>query len=182
MDNTWIEIDLNALKHNIKEIRKRIGRETSICGVVKDNAYGHGILQVSKTLIQEGVEYLGVADVSDGVFLKKNRIKVPVLNLVSNLKEEIKDIVNHDITQCVSDESQLNLLDAESKSNGKISKVHVELDTGIGRLGVLPENFKSLCDRIIKLKNVKLDGVFTHLSKSDIDRGYTLKQIKLFNI
>ena len=180
MDVTWVEIDLGALRHNISQIRKRIGRKVKICAVVKDNAYGHGLLPVSQVAVEEGVDYLGVADISDGIRLRTNKVNVPILNLVPNLPGDIKHAVKYDIIQCLSNSSLLRLLNEESRRQNKISKVHIEVDTGMGRAGLFPESFKAFYDGISNLRNVKLDGIFTHLACSDGDREYTLRQIKLF--
>jgi len=180
MDLTWIEINLNALRHNIREIKKRIGKNVKICGVIKDNAYGHGIFPVSKVLVEEGVKFLGVADVSDGIYLREKGIKIPIINLVSNLPFQVKDIIRFNISQSISDLPMARLINNLSKKNNKLTNIHIKIDTGLGRLGVLPKDFKKFFEEISKLKNLRIEGIFTHLSSADTDKSYTLKQINLF--
>lgn len=179
MDLTWIEIDLHSLKHNIREIRKRIGKNVKICSVVKDNAYGHGILQTSKVLIKEGVEFLG-ADVNDGIYLREKGIKIPIINLVSNLPNQVKDIIKFNISQSVSNLPMVKLINKESRKNNKTTNIHIEIDTGMGRLGVLPEDFKKFLEGVLNLKNIKIEGIYTHLASADKDKKYTLNQINMF--
>ncbi|MFH1824510.1 MAG: alanine racemase [Candidatus Firestonebacteria bacterium] len=180
MDLTREEINLHSLRHNIREIRKRIGRNVKICGVVKDNAYGHGILPVSKVLIKEGVEFLGLADVSDGIYLREKGIKVPIINLISNLPGQVKDIIRFNITQSVSELPMVKLINKESRKNNKIAKIHIKIDTGMGRLGVLPEDFKKFYKEVLNLKNIKIEGVYTHFASADKNKEYTLNQINIF--
>lgn len=181
MDLCRVEIDLKALRHNFKEIKKRAGKNVKICGVVKDNAYGHGIIEVSKTLVKEEIDFLAVAGITDAVLLRNKGIKIPVLNLVSILPENAKEAVKFDISQSVSDISTAKILNDEAKKKNKTARIHIKVDTGLGRMGILPEDFKETLKEILKLKNIKIEGIFTHFSSADTNKKYTQKQIKIFN-
>lgn len=181
MDLTWVEISLNALRHNLKEIKKKIGTKVRICGVVKDNAYGHGLLEISRTLLKEKVDSLAVADVNDAIYLRKKGINLPIINLVSILPSQVKDVVKFNISQSVSNSFIVDLLNKEAKANNKTAKIHIEVDTGMGRLGVFPEKLKGLLEDTGRLRNVKIEGIFTHFSSASENENYTKNQIKIFN-
>jgi len=177
---TWVEIDTKAVLHNIKEARRKLGKGVKICAVIKDNAYGHGLIPLAKVLQRNGVEVFGVVDVSEAIALRKNGIKTPVLNLVSAFPCQAKDIVSYGISQSVSDLDIVKALDKEAKKQKTIAKIHIEIDTGMGRLGVASEKFEEFYKKVCAFKNVKVEGVFTHLASSDVNSVYTWKQISDF--
>ncbi|MFH1073473.1 MAG: alanine racemase, partial [Candidatus Firestonebacteria bacterium] len=111
MDMTWVEVDIKAILHNIKEARRKLGKGVKICAVIKDNAYGHGLIPVAAALQKGGVESLGIGDISEAITLRKNGIKLPILNLVSTFPFQAKDIVNNRISQSVSDLDIVRALD-----------------------------------------------------------------------
>ncbi len=180
MDMTWVEIDLSAILHNIKEIRRRLNKGVKICAVIKDNAYGHGIVELAKVLENGGVEFLGVGDVSEAALLRKNGVKIPILNILSALPSQVKEVVKWNISQNVSDLAIVRLLDAAAKKQKKIASVHIEIDTGMGRLGIPAGEFEDFLVKMNKFKNIKVEGVFTHLACADSNTEYTLKQISDF--
>ena len=180
MDMTWVEIDIKAILHNVKEIRRMLGKDVKICAVIKDNAYGHGLIPVAAALQKAGVETLGIVDISEAVALRKSGIKLPILNLVSVLPFCARDIVKYQISQSVSDLELVRALDKEAKKQKTVAGIHIEIDTGMGRLGVASENFEDFYDQVKKFSNVKVEGVFTHLASSDVDPEFTCKQISAF--
>lgn len=180
MDQTWIEVDIKAILHNISEARKKLDKGVKICAIIKDNAYGHGVVPVVKALQRSGVYAVGTADASEAILLRKNGITLPILNIVAAAPSQIKDIVKYKISQNVSNIKTIEALDKEAKKQKTKAKIHIEIDTGMGRLGVHAENFENFLVKICKYKNIKLEGVYSHLASADVNMGYTLKQISDF--
>ena len=180
MDQAWVEVDIKAILHNIGEAEKKLDKGVKICAIIKDNAYGHGLFPVAKALQTYGVYSLGVSDISEAVSRRKQGIKIPILNVVSALPVQVKDIVKYNINQSVSNISIIAALDKEAKKQGKTAKLHIEIDTGMGRLGVNSCDFEKFLNRTAGFKNIKIEGIFSHLASSDNNMGYTLRQISDF--
>ena len=177
---TWIEVDLNAIKHNFLHIRKSVSKDTAILVPVKANAYGHGILEVATTLVTSGVDYLGVGTTDEGVLLRRKGFKIPILVLGSIIPSEIEAIVKYNITQTVGDIELARKINNYCKKLGKKQKVHIKIDIGMGRIGIWHEEAMDLISAISKLKYIEVEGVFTHLSSADEDKALTNKQIDDF--
>ncbi|RKY39950.1 MAG: alanine racemase [Candidatus Omnitrophota bacterium] len=185
--HSWVEIDLSALAHNLFQIRKRIERITfsekrkvGILAVVKDNAYGHGLEEVARLLSREGVEYLAVSSIEEGKKLRDAGVKIPILNLGSVYSlEEIEEGVKYGITQTVFSREVIELLNREAIKKQKKVKVHLKIDTGMGRLGILLPEAEDLAEQISSLSALTLEGVFTHLPHP-IEKEFTLEQLRCF--
>lgn len=175
---TWAEIDLDNLEYNYSQIKKHISQRIKIMACVKADAYGHGIIPVSKKLASCGVNYLGVASIDEGINLRQSGIKVPILVLGSFLKKDIAPFYRFDLipTVCTQDLAvALNGLGALKK---QAIKIHLKIDTGMGRLGILHKDALVFVKKISKLKYLEIEGVFTHFPCADIDQGFTLGQLK----
>jgi len=178
---TWIEVDLNAIRHNFLQIRKFTGKDTAILVPVKANAYGHGILETCDVLVRSGVDYLGVGTVDEAIFLRRNGfVKTPVLMLGSVLTSVVEPIVMNNITQTVGDMRLARAIDKCAERKGKKAKIHIKIDTGMGRIGVWHEDAMKLISKISRLSNVKIEGIFSHFPSADEDRPLTHRQIKDF--
>lgn len=181
-DRAWLEINLNNLENNINEIRKTIPSKTKIMAVVKANAYGHGIIEISKKLEQIGIQDFAVATLQEAITLRQNRIKGNILILGFTSIENLHYVIDYDLIQTIVDEEYakkiLNL------SYNKKIKVHIKVNTGMNRIGI---NYKNI--NIIKelYLNNKIDvlGIFSHLSVSDSNDqeniDFTKMQISRFN-
>src|SRR3989339_83273 len=180
MDMSWVEIDRKAILHNIKEARRKLSRGVKICAIIKDNAYGHGLIPVARALEKGGVECLGIGDISEAVALRSSGIDLPILNIVSAFPFQARDIVSGRISQSVSGLDIVKALDKEAKKQRMTAKIHIEIDTGMGRLGIPSGDFENFYKKVSEFKNVKVEGVFTHLASSDVNPGYTWKQISDF--
>ncbi|MCK4859272.1 MAG: alanine racemase [Candidatus Omnitrophica bacterium] len=181
MEHTWLEIDLSALRYNLRQIKRGLNGKAGILAVVKDNAYGHGIIRISQALVEEKIDYLGISDVSEGRELRAVGINSPILNLgLISQKEEVEEVVNLNISQTVCTKRISCLLDKEAKKRNKRIKVHLKIDTGMGRLGAFVSEATELTEHICKLKNMELEGIFTHFPDA-ADKKFTLSQIKGFN-
>ena len=179
---TMAEIDLDAIAHNIREIKKRIKPDTRLLAVVKADAYGHGAVEVSQVCLYSGADELAVATCDEGVALRKNNIFVPVLVLGYTVENRFEDVVLNQLTQTIfSYELAKQLSDTAVRLN-KTAYAHISIDTGMSRIGFLPcEESLYEIDRIFELPNLKITGVFTHFSTADeADKSFTQEQFRRF--
>ena len=177
----WTEIDLDAIVGNIKAIRKLVGEKVKIMGVVKANAYGHDALEVAPLLLQNGASFLGVARLDEGVELRKANIKAPILVLGLTLKEEMPSLLLYDLTPTVCDMEIVEFLSQLAIKESKVAKVHIKVDTGLGRIGVLSENALDFVQRVQDMKGIQIEGIFTHFAVADEkDKSYTEEQFAKF--
>ena len=129
---TWIEVNLNAIKHNLKAIKSKVGHETKILAIVKADAYGHGAVKVSQTLEQNGTDMLGVAFQGEGLELRKSNITIPILILNPVLSEQIEDVIQHSLSVTVNNLDIANEISVTAKKHHRNIRIHVEIDTGMG--------------------------------------------------
>ena len=179
--STWAEIDLGALVHNFKEIRKKMGPDVGVMAIVKAQGYGHGMVQVSRPLEKEGVNYFGVTSPSEAFLLRKEGIKSPILILGPTMLEEIEKIIKRNITQTICTKEMALVLQGECKRLKKRLKIHIEVDTGMGRTGVPYQRALKLIKEIIKIPELVVEGIFTHFSTADEEnKSFTKEQIRRF--
>jgi len=176
---TWAEIDLDAIRYNMGKIRGTLRGDTGIMAVVKANAYGHGMVEASRVLEKLKIEYLGVATLDEALTLRGAKIKLPILILGSVLPEEAAAAVKNDIalTLCNGE-----LLKALANMAGKTlkPKVHIKVDTGMGRIGVWHEEAIEFIADVRKHGNIELEGIYTHFSIAGRDKFFTQYQINAF--
>ncbi|MFH1287459.1 MAG: alanine racemase [bacterium] len=180
MKHSWVEINLSALIHNLGEIRKIVGSKVEICAIVKADAYGHGAVQIAKTLADNGVNRFAVANLKEGRQLRGSGIIQPILLLHPSFQEEAEEIVNFHLTPVVCSEVFAKKLNLIAKNKNEIYPVHVKVDTGMGRLGISLDSFFGFIERIFDLKNLKIEGVFSHFAKAHGDKNFSKKQLSLF--
>ena len=189
LKRTWAEINLDAIAHNYKTLRKTIGENVKFLGVVKADAYGHGSVQVSKLLETLGADYLAVSSIDEAIELRLNNITMPILILGHTPKEQVAKLIKYNITQAVTCKSKADEYNEEALKAGGILKVHIKVDTGMSRLGFLcdGENHDSGIKSIsyaCKLEGLFAEGIFTHFAVSDEVGGqytaYTNHQFELF--
>lgn len=186
---TWSEIDLDALIYNYRTIKEKIGKDVKFLGVVKADAYGHGSVNVAKTLEEEGADYLAVSSIDEAMELRVNGIKMPILILGHTPKEQVSRLIEYDITQAVTCKAKAVEYSEESVRIGKTLKIHIKVDTGMSRLGYLCEGdyfdngVKGICEAL-NMQGLDAEGIFTHFAVSDEygekNDEYTKKQFKLF--
>jgi len=178
----WAEIDLASIKHNITEIKRRVGN-TPIIGVVKADGYGHGAVEVSKVLLNNGVSALAVATLSEAIQLRNAGITVPVIMLGLTPWHYQKILIEYDITPVVASYSDTRALSALAVEAGTTVDVLVAVETGMGRIGLMPS--KESVNEIIginNLPNIRIKGIFSDFSSADEkDKSYTFQQIENFN-
>ena len=178
---TRAEINLKAFKHNLQNLKTVLGSKTDIMAVIKADAYGHGALPCAKAAIESGVGYLGAGVIEEGIELRKNGIKGPVLILGGIFPDEVTDLVHHNLSTILHTPHLAEALSKEGKKQGKTVNIHIKVDTGMNRLGVLPENLLALTEKISSLPNLKIEALSTHFSSADDeDLTITNQQIELF--
>ena len=180
MDLIKAEIDISALRHNFRQVRKLAGRDTLVCAVIKDNAYGHGLLPVAAVMADEGADSLAVADLSDAEKLRSAGFKLPILNISGILPCQAADAVKLHVSQTVSTFAGLLALEKAAKKQNKCALVHIEVDCGMGRLGVPAREFSPLFEKAKGFKNIFVEGIFTHFPSADTGIPATKKQAGLF--
>lgn len=178
---TWVEVNLKAVDHNLKEVRRLVGNKTKIMAIVKADGYGHGAVEIARRVVKAGVDYLGVASLEEGKELREAKIKSPILILGYTFPSRIVEVVKYSLTQTVYDLDLIRALDRAAGKLNKKAKVHIKVDTGMGRLGVLPKGVADLISKLSSLSNLKMEGIFTHFSSADEDEEYTLEQLAMFN-
>jgi len=177
---TWAEVDLTAVAHNLKVVRRLIEPHVLVMACVKADAYGHGLVQVSKKLVSSGVDYFGVASIDEGASLRQAGIRTPILILGLIQQESIPALLKFSLTPAVCEAGFAHALQKYCRRRNSRMSVHIKVDTGMGRIGVSHANAVSLAQEIAGLKNVAIGGIFTHLACADTNRRFTLEQIDIF--
>ena len=173
--STWVEIDLDAIAHNYAQAHHL---SKNILAVVKADAYGHGAKEVALLLDSLDVAFLGVSDVQEGTRLRSFGIRKPVLLFESTLEEHIPAIIEEDLTPTVCTLDFAQKLNIFAKSAGKSVNVHVEVDTGMGRLGVSMEDALAVIQTIGRMDHLTVEGIFTHFPVPESDLAFTENQIR----
>lgn len=176
----WVEVDLSAIRDNITAVRAHAG-EAGILAVVKADAYGHGMIPVAFTALEAGARWLGVATVEEGVALRESGIYANIALLCPIAPDEAEDVLIHNLVPTVGDLGTLDVLIVAAKRTGKQGVVHLEIDTGIGRSGVLPNDAIALW-RYATENELRVTGICTHFADSDganIEQ-FTQPQMTLF--
>lgn len=180
----WLEINMDNLISNYKEIRRIVNPKTMIMAVIKANAYGHGSIELAKMYEQIGANRLAVSIITEAVELRKAGIKIPI-HLLNYTPDENLDLVvdNDNIIQGIYRFEDAKLLSQAAIKKGKKVKIHIKIDTGMGRIGFLP-NEESINEiiKINELPNIEIEGIFTHFARADqVDRPFTKLQYDKFN-
>lgn len=174
-DRSWTEIDLTNFKSNLDELKKFFHPQADFMQIVKADAYGHGAFQIARKAIECGAVSLGVANLQEGLLLRYQGIKIPIVILSPSLDNEIEQILENDLTPTIS---TLDFAEKLNKS-GKC-KIHINIDTGMGRSGFhYKEAFENI-NKIINFKNIEIDGIFSHFSSVEEDIEFTKLQSDRF--
>lgn len=173
----WAEIDLDAIAYNTRNIKKLIG-DKDLIAVVKANCYGHGVIDIIPTLLENGVSRFAVAMISEALEIRDNKITAPVMILGFTPLYLGEELINNNIEQTVYDLDYAKELSKIALTLNKKAKIHIAIDTGMGRIGFLP-NEKSIDNitEICSLEGIEVIGIFTHFSTSDEkDKEYSHEQ------
>jgi alanine racemase len=164
---TWAEIDLDALASNLRLIREQVGRETSVMAAVKADAYGHGAVACARRLERERVDWFGVALPEEGRELRRAGIARPILCLGGFWEGQQQVCLQQSLTPVVYRLDMIEALDRAAADAGVVADVHLKIDTGMGRLGVRSENLGQFCEALSRFRNIRVDGLMTHLAAAD---------------
>ena len=175
------EIDISALLSNFDKIKNRVS-PVKVMAVVKENAYGHGIVEVSREIEKRGADYLSVNDFTEGITLRKAGISMPVLMLIPVLSSDIETAVKNDLDMTViSTKAAKEISDVSTKLK-KRSKIHIKIDTGMGRIGINWEEASFEIEKIMKLPHLDVVGLFAHYATSEEkDKSFANVQLERFN-
>jgi alanine racemase len=178
----WMQVDLDAIAHNMRELQKCVGPRVQIMAVVKDNAYGHGAVQVSRVALENGASHLAVARVVEGIELRQAGIAAPILVLGYAPASAASALVEHRITATVTTLKVAEAISTQVACQGAPAlPVHVKVDTGMGRLGLLPHEALDFIRALSALPGLVVEGIFTHLSTADCaDKSYAQQQYRAF--
>jgi alanine racemase len=179
---TRAEIDRHALRHNFDGIRKKVGANVKVMGIVKANAYGHGMIETANALVDFGIDYLGVGFLEEGIYLRERGIHVPILVLGGVLGNQVGQFLAHDLEITVSSVEIAERIEQEIKANGKKkARVHLKIDTGMERIGVRTEHAAQFTERVCQLSHVDVVGIYSHLATADDkDKSFAREQLHQF--
>lgn len=181
-DRSWVEIDLDALCSNITFLRQQLRPGTEMLGVVKADAYGHGAVEVAQTMVEEGVEMLAVSMLDEAIELRQSGIQAPILLLSYSDPRRAGEIIDYDLTQAAYSWDLLEALNQAGLAKGRRARIHIKLDTGMGRIG-FAAGFQALQEiqRMMALPGVSIEGIFTHFATADEeDPSYMQWQYRQF--
>lgn len=178
----WAEVDLSAVAHNFREIRRITKPETKIMAVVKANAYGHGALEISKTVLAEGADRLAVAILNEARELRGAGITAPILILGYTPPEQLAGTVELDICQTVYTWEAAKTLSEAASGLHKTARLHIKVDTGMNRIGFATDDAGvDIIARISELPNLEAEGIWTHFAVADVaDKEFTRTQFARF--
>ena len=178
----YVEISLEAIGHNIREVKKRLPEGVKLLGVVKANAYGHGAVPVASYL-ENQVDYFANATIEEAVELRENGISAPILILGYVSPSQYGDLVEYDITQTIDSYAQALALEKEAARQNRKAKAHLAVDTGMTRIGFqVTEHDADEAAKIADLPHIELEGMFTHFSCADQeDKTYCSMQMEKYD-
>jgi len=179
---TVAEVNLACIARNMQAIRRVVGPDCEILGVVKADAYGHGAIPVARIALNNGATWLGVALVEEGIALRRSGIIVPILVLAQLFPAQAQAALRYNLSCATATYEFAEALSNAAVKEGKKAKCHVKVDTGMGRIGVYPTQAVSFVKRIAMLPNIEIEGIFTHLATAeDEDRTFLYRQLSLFD-
>jgi alanine racemase len=177
---TRAEISYSNLRNNLSIVRSLVSQDVKIMAMVKANAYGHGLYEISNELIKQGVEYLGVAFLEEGIYLRKCGITAPIVVLGAINTDQIADFIINDIEITSSSIDKSTAIAAVAKKMGKEAKVHLKIDTGMERIGVHWYNAQDFIERSFELSSILIKGICSHFAKAETDPNFTARQLERF--
>ena len=177
---TRAEISLINLRNNLSIVKSFVHNDVKIMAMVKANAYGHGLYEISSELLKQGVEYLGVAFLEEGVYLRKCGIIAPIVVLGAINTDQISEFIKHDIEITSSSIDKSAAIAAVAKNMGKEAKVHLKIDTGMERIGVHWYHAEQFIEKSYEYGSITIKGICSHFAKAETDSEFTIQQLKRF--
>ena len=178
----WAEVDLDALAHNMREIRRLARKDALVTAVIKADGYGHGAKKIAQTLLDNGADRFAIAVLDEGIELRNAGFEVPILILGFTDKERAEEIVSFNLEQAVYSWELAEAISKAAVKQNKTAKIHIKVDTGMGRIGLRPDKDSvQLIKKISQLPNIVIEGIFTHFAVADaLDKAYTEEQYAKF--
>ncbi|GAA0772727.1 alanine racemase [Clostridium subterminale] len=179
---SWAEVDLDALRNNVREV-KRVSEGKEIIATIKADGYGHGAIDIYKAIMDEGINRFAVAVITEAIELRKAGVDIPIIILGFTPKEFYDEVIDLEIEQTIYNYEDAKILSDMAMEKNNIAKIHIAIDTGMGRIGFLTTREQAReVHRITKLKGVRIVGIFTHFATADEeDKTYANFQIEKFN-
>jgi alanine racemase len=178
---TWLEVDLEAVAYNVQQIKQFVGPAVEVLAVLKADAYGHGALKVARTALNNGASFCGVASVNEAIRLREAGVDAPILVLGYTPAWLAKEAFLHDVTLTLYDADMARVYSRAATDLRRTARVHIKVDTGMGRLGLLPDEVVPFIEEIRELPALDAEGIFTHFSVADEkDLSYTRWQLNRF--
>lgn len=187
--NIWAEIDLDAIAHNVRELRRITHPRARMMAVVKADGYGHGAVAVARTALAAGADMLAVARIDEGIALRQAGLVAPILVFSPTLPAFAEGLITYDLIQSVPGLEMAQQLDGVARRCGQTIPVHLKVDSGMGRLGMLPDKRRgpdpmsavAEVEAIARLKGLRLEGIYTHFAAADErDKSYAHHQLSVF--
>jgi alanine racemase len=179
---TWIDVDYGAIANNIRCLKAWVGDHVRLMAVVKSDAYGHGAVMTARTALVNGASYLGVSSLQEALVLREAGIRAPIFALNYVPPYMARQAIQHDITLSGFDLETVRAYDRAALELGKKATIHIKIDTGIGRLGVLLDESLSFVRHVMGLANITVEGIYTHFSMGDsTSHDYTATQLQRWN-
>jgi len=179
---SWADVDLGAIKHNVAATKELVGQGTEIMAIVKAEAYGHGLIKVSKACRDAGIKAFGVATKEEGLRLRKEKIEGLILILYHVAISDLDEVISNELSVSVYDKDILPHISTVAGRVGKTAKVHIVVDTGMGWYGLKPEDVLDFAKYANDLPNIEIEGLYSHFSQADNEnKEVSEKQLELFN-
>ncbi len=178
--SSWIEVDLEATANNVRRLKEIIGPDVALMAVVSADAYGHGALATGSAAVLHGATYLGVASLAEAVALRDGGLDTPILVLGYTPLSAVRDALQYNLTLTVYDLEMARLYDRLAHEARQPLRVHVNIDTGLGRLGLSPDDVTALFRALKGLTHLRVEGLYTQLAAPVEDDSYTHEQLELF--
>jgi len=177
----WVEINLAQLRRNLEIIRADMPPALKWCSVVKDQAYGHGAVEIARETVRAGATHLAVATLDEAIELRQAELGVPILIFGERPQSEFECCIENNFAIFVNDVAQANQVDTAARTQAKRAHIHVEVDTGLNRYGVRWTKATSVIEKILQLANLQLAGIMTHFAMSDeLDKTFAHEQLRRF--
>jgi len=176
----WAEVDLSALRENLAWIRHRVGPAGKIMTVVKADAYGHGLKQIAALLMQSGTDIFGVANLAEAQAIRSVGKGWPILMLGAVLPDEVETAAQDEVMPAISTLDEARRFSVVAQRLRRPVRIHLKVDTGMGRLGAPPEQARALADEASRLPGIEVCGLYTHYSSVEDDREFSRAQRKRF--
>lgn len=187
MNVNRLEIDMNKIEYNLKQIKQCVGDKVELLPVIKANAYGIGAVALKDVLESNNINYVAVAMIKEAIELRNNGFKMPIMVLNEILDCEVEDIIKYNLTAGISTYEIAEKLNECAEKKKTSVKVHIKVDTGMGRVGLIATDSSEFekdietIEKIKELKNLEIEGIYSHLASPDAEKDYTNKQISLFD-